>query len=107
MYAAVPPPPPLNINIESSVSNSVKLNINFDSAFSRDNEIETYCITHTSQSGTSESCLTPNSTYISDGLKAGGEYNFTITTINCGSQNGEDTEVFTVTPRGELKCVIT
>ena len=108
LYTASPPVPPINMNameIKSRVSNSVEITIIFDTAFSRDNNVESYCIRSQGGACPNDSCVSPNNNYSCDGLEAGGEYIFTIRAINCGNQNGEETEVFSVTPRGELKNI--
>ena len=97
--------PLLNINtfeIESSDDNSVRLTINFDAAFTRDNVIDTYCVMSVGGVCPDYSCVSPNSSYACEGLEAGGEYNFTVRTVNCGTQESNDTEVLTVIPRGEM-----
>ena len=108
--AAFPSVPPITDNlfaIESSVSfeQSVKLTLNFDDTFSEDNRLDTYCIRSQSNVCPNDSCVSPNSSYVCDGLVAGGDYNFTVRAVNCEFQEGEESEQLTVSPRGRCVCV--
>ena len=104
--AASPLVPSLNINtfeIESSDDNSVRLTINFDAAFTRDNVIDSYCVKSVGGVCPEYSCVSPNSSYACEGLEAGGEYNFIVRAVNCGNQESNDTEVLTIILRGEMR----
>ena len=95
--------PSLNIEIESNADNSVRLTINFDAAFTRDNVVDFYCVKSVGGVCPDYSCVSPYSSYTCEGLEAGGEYNFTVRAVNCGNQESNDTEVLTIIPRGEMR----
>lgn len=102
--AAPPPQPPNSLQIanSSNTTNSVRLMISFDTSFSEENGVEKYCIrSQSSRSASSNSCVPAGSSYTSDGLEAGGEYNFTVRAVNCVDQESNETEVITVTPQSK------
>ena len=84
---------------------AVQLTLNFDDTFSDDNRIESYCVRTQSNVCPNDSCVPPNSSYVCDGLMAGGDYNFTVRAVNCGFQEGEETDLLTISPRGMVDCV--
>ena len=105
LNTASPLVPPLNddlYTIESSkdFEQAITFTIFFDDIFSRENRVDSYCVSSQSSSCPNDSCVSPSHNYSCDGLIAGGDYNFTVRAVNCGNQEGDETEQLSISPRG-------
>ena len=101
VYSIAAPPAPLFSEFSYSFSSlrdgEVTLNLTWDETFTTTRAVQMYCVR---SDLCPEQCVEPDTPFSCPGLVAGEEYMFWVRAVNCGDQEGEESQPLVARPQG-------